>query len=50
MSTELYIEIHFWVFKKMPLPKGYLIKSRIMRWAGHVARIGEEIKVCRVLV
>jgi hypothetical protein len=26
------------------------IKSRRMRWAGHVARIGEERKVCKVLV
>jgi hypothetical protein len=26
------------------------IKSRTMRWAGHVARMGEEIKVYRVLV
>ena len=27
-----------------------LIKSRRMRWAGHVARMGEETKVYRVLV
>jgi hypothetical protein len=27
-----------------------LIKLRIMRWAGHVARMGEEIGVYRVLV
>jgi hypothetical protein len=26
------------------------IKSRIMRWAGHVARMGEERNVYRVLV
>jgi hypothetical protein len=26
------------------------IKSRIMRWAGHVARMGEERKVYRGLV
>jgi hypothetical protein len=26
------------------------IKSRRVRWAGHVARIGEEKKLCRVLV
>jgi hypothetical protein len=26
------------------------IKSRRMRWAGHVARMGEEINVYRVLV
>jgi hypothetical protein len=26
------------------------IKSRIMRWAGHVARIGEERNVYKVLV
>jgi hypothetical protein len=26
------------------------IKSRRMRWAGHVARMGEERKVCKVLV
>jgi hypothetical protein len=27
-----------------------VIKSRRMRWAGHVARIGEERGVCRFLV
>ena len=27
-----------------------VIKSRIMRWAGHVARVGEEREVYRVLV
>jgi len=27
-----------------------VIKSRIMRWAGHVARMGEERGLCRVLV
>jgi hypothetical protein len=26
------------------------MKSRIMRWAGHVARMGEGRNVCRVLV
>jgi hypothetical protein len=26
------------------------VKSRRMRWAGHVARMGEEGKVCKVLV
>jgi hypothetical protein len=26
------------------------VKSRRMRWAGHVARMGEERKVCKVLV
>jgi hypothetical protein len=26
------------------------IKSRIIKWVGHVARMGEERKVCRVLV
>jgi hypothetical protein len=26
------------------------IKSRIMRWAGHVVRVGEERKVYRMLV
>jgi hypothetical protein len=26
------------------------VKSRRMRWAGHVARMGEEIKVYKVLV
>jgi hypothetical protein len=26
------------------------VKSRRMRWAGHVARIGVERKVCKVLV
>jgi len=27
-----------------------VIKSRRMRWAGHVARMGEERGMCRVLV
>ena len=27
-----------------------VIKSRIMRWAGHVARMGEERGVCKVLM
>ena len=27
-----------------------VIKSRRMRWAGHVARMGEERGACRVLV
>jgi len=27
-----------------------VIKSRRMRWAGHVARMGEERGVCRVLL
>jgi hypothetical protein len=27
-----------------------IIKSRIMRWAGHVARMGEKRNVCRLLV
>ena len=27
-----------------------VIKSRRIRWAGHVARMGEERGVCRVLV
>jgi len=27
-----------------------VIKSRRMRWAGHVARMGQERGVCRVLV
>ena len=27
-----------------------VIKSRRMRWPGHVARMGEEREVCRVLV
>jgi hypothetical protein len=27
-----------------------VIKSRKMRWAGHVARIGERRRICRVLV
>jgi hypothetical protein len=26
------------------------IKSRTMRWVGHMARIGEERKVCRTFV
>jgi len=28
----------------------WVIKSRRMRWAGHVARMGEERGVCRVLM
>jgi len=28
----------------------WVIKSRKMRWAGHVARMGEERGVCRFLV
>jgi len=28
----------------------WLIKSRRMRWAGHVARVGEERGVCKFLV
>ena len=27
-----------------------VIKSRRMRWAGHVARMGKEREVCRVLL
>jgi hypothetical protein len=27
-----------------------VIKSRRMRWAGHVARMGEERGICRILV
>jgi hypothetical protein len=27
-----------------------MIKSRIMRWAGHVARMGEERSVYRILM
>jgi hypothetical protein len=27
-----------------------IIKSRRMRWAGHVARMGEKRNVCRLLV
>jgi hypothetical protein len=27
-----------------------IIKSRMMRWEGHVARIGEKRKACRLLV
>jgi hypothetical protein len=27
-----------------------MIKSRRMRWAGHVARMGEKRNACRVLV
>jgi hypothetical protein len=27
-----------------------IIKSRRMRWAGHVARMGEKRKVCKLLV
>jgi hypothetical protein len=28
----------------------YLIKSRRMRWAGHVARMGEKMNAYRILV
>ena len=28
----------------------WVIKSRRMKWAGHVARMGEERVVCRVLM
>jgi hypothetical protein len=31
-------------------PQISLGKSRRMRWAGHVTRVGEETKVCKVLV
>jgi hypothetical protein len=27
-----------------------MIKSRRMRWAGHVARMGEKRNACRILV
>jgi hypothetical protein len=27
-----------------------MIKSRRMTWAGHVARIGEKLNACRILV
>jgi hypothetical protein len=27
-----------------------MIKSRRMRWAGHVARMGEKRNVCRILL
>jgi len=27
-----------------------MIKSRRMRWAGHVARMGERRRICRVFV
>jgi hypothetical protein len=27
-----------------------MIESRKMRWAGHVARMGEEMNACRILV
>jgi hypothetical protein len=27
-----------------------MIKSRRMRWAGHVARMGEKTNACRILV
>jgi hypothetical protein len=30
--------------------KSRLIKSRRMRWAGHVARMGVKSNVCRILV
>jgi hypothetical protein len=31
-------------------PNIRVIKSRRMRWAGHVARMGERRSVCRILV
>jgi hypothetical protein len=34
----------------MLIRNGYKIKSRRMRWVGHVARVGEERKVFKVLV
>jgi hypothetical protein len=33
-----------------PLKIMWVIKSRIMRWAGHVARMGERRGVYRILV
>jgi hypothetical protein len=27
-----------------------MIKSRRMRWAGHIARIGEKRNVCKIFV
>jgi hypothetical protein len=41
-SEELHILYYF--------PNIRQIKSRRMRWAGHVARMGEERKLCKVLV
>jgi hypothetical protein len=41
-NKELYILYSSHIIRK--------IKSRKMRWAGHVARMGEKIKVYKVLV
>jgi hypothetical protein len=38
------------IYKTIILPVIRHIKSRRMRWAGHVARMGEEGKVYKVLV
>jgi hypothetical protein len=39
-----------WGYTKIILVMGEIIKSRRMRWAGHVARIGEKRKAYRLLV
>jgi hypothetical protein len=42
-----------WIFHDVYAPKHffmYINRNRRMRWAGHVARMGEERKVYKVLV
>jgi hypothetical protein len=38
------------IYKTIILPVIRQIKSRRMRWTGHVARMGEEIKLYKVLL
>jgi hypothetical protein len=39
------------IYAEITAPKDHLsVKSRRMRWAGHVARVGKERKVYKVLV
>jgi hypothetical protein len=55
----LFISVDFWKLRKLHNDElndlytshnnARVIKSRRMRWAGHVARVGEE-SVCKVLV
>jgi hypothetical protein len=40
----------FLLFKKLGIVVSKNIKSRTMRWAGHVARMGEKRNVYRVLM
>ena len=49
LSYRLFITISF-KFKLITYVQGRVIKSRRMRWAGHVARMGDERGVYRVLV